>query len=1079
MATDLGVQLNSAVTLALAPNSTPEQRQEAYTFLAQVKDAHQQTWQDCLQIFLERANGPDGRETFRWGAQERMFAAQVVGESLSLLSPEALAFIQSSLFSYYELEYVSGPAESGVVFLKNATVKLLSLLFFQSYTASSPTFFAPFIAVLRPTPSSPLNLHTTDFFLRLLHEVSTDISDATLRLNKTSIRLNKDAELRDFVRVRDATAIAAAVWEVLGEAIENLGSEGEGIKGERAREIAIMGMKVIGDFVSWVDINLIITPVTIPFLLRALHLPAPNDVPLRTATADALLETVMKGMPPADKVALLSVLDLRTVFTTLLLVGRENGQKGADEQTELFREKLGKLLNGTGSELCKICEDATATPDNHLAANTMSTALLPLLLQFLNDSHNLLHILAVFPYATSVLGLYKKEKKRGIVMTEEKKEFLTRLLNIVVSKMEYAEDVEWSLSADGEEDDDELNFSEMRKNSCVVADAIAWIDPELYANVTQQIVVKTIEAYAAGGATAAGLTWQRVELATYLLYSFGSFSVTGPGVFVQVPQTEMQRAKTEASYKIPYTQFPLSQLGEMMLRACQAKLVLYPHPAVSLQFFEVIVRYNEFFNLCPEYINELLPSFLDEHGLHQAEKPVRARVSYLFSRFVYNAKSILQSQISGELVSNILSRMQDLLVITAELPSDEPASEALLTKAAGTPSVFDAQLNLFEVVGILISILNQIPVQQVALLRAVLSPLLAGIQQNTRAAASSPADFAAVYQAHHLMMAVGNVAKGFPDLSARSPAATGDWVEVYKEATEAVLVGAKAMEKFLVIRNAARFCFNRIVATTGTAVLPLIPTLIDCLLSQATFTEVSELLSFLGLLCAKYKVAFSPILDTLFIPVFNRVVYYLKLPIAGTDDVVQHSALRRAYFGFILSIFAANLQEILYSGKNQPHLGEVLQSVTHYIATDALAADQRYGFLVLNKLLQVWVDLLQTPGTAPPKVVPPPSPVPGFEQFMYSDVVALCFKVPLASNFDFSDAQSFQVIGEIANFLKGMHQKRGVEFVEFMTTRLWPSINCPPHNGEAFTTALKDAPDGKQFKKYLSEWLRSSRGVPQ
>lgn len=81
---------------------------------------------------------------------------------------------------------------------------------------------------------------------------------------------------------------------------------------------------------------------------------------------------------------------------------------------------------------------------------------------------------------------------------------------------------------------------------------------------------------------------------------------------MQVPPTEIQRAKTDTAYKIDYTQFPLSQLGEMMLRACRAKLVVYPHPAVSLQFFEVIVRYNDFFRLCPQYINELLPSFLDE-----------------------------------------------------------------------------------------------------------------------------------------------------------------------------------------------------------------------------------------------------------------------------------------------------------------------------------------------------------------------------------------------------------------------------------------------------------------------------------
>lgn len=123
-----------------------------------------------------------------------------------------------------------------------------------------------------------------------------------------------------------------------------------------------------------------------------------------------------------------------------------------------------------------------------------------------------------------------------------------------------------------------------------------------------------------------------------------------------------------------------------------------------------------------------------------------------------------------------------------------------------------------------------------------------------RSTAKSAADYNAVYEAHHLMMAVGNVAKGFPDLSSRTPTATGQWVGVFKEATEGILTIAKTMGGFVVIRDAARFAFNRIVGTTGEVVLPLIPALIDCLIEQVTFPELADLLGFLGLLCAKYKV---------------------------------------------------------------------------------------------------------------------------------------------------------------------------------------------------------------------------------
>lgn len=162
-------------------------------------------------------------------------------------------------------------------------------------------------------------------------------------------------------------------------------------------------------------------------------------------------------------------------------------------------------------------------------------------------------------------------------------------------------------------------------------EGVAWIDPELYSQAAHSIVIATLDIYEAGGPAALSLSWQRIELTLYLIYGFGSsesqflqfdtdiktilgaaIAGSGPGAFVQVPADEYARSKRELEYRIDYTQFPLSVIGEMMLKACRSKLVAYSHPAVSLQFFEVIVRYHEFFKLCPEFISQILPSFLDE-----------------------------------------------------------------------------------------------------------------------------------------------------------------------------------------------------------------------------------------------------------------------------------------------------------------------------------------------------------------------------------------------------------------------------------------------------------------------------------
>lgn len=90
----------------------------------------------------------------------------------------------------------------------------------------------------------------------------------------------------------------------------------------------------------------------------------------------------------------------------------------------------------------------------------------------------------------------------------------------------------------------------------------------------------------------------------------------------------------------------------------------------------------------------------------------------------------------------------------------------------------------------------------------------------------------------------------------------------------------------------------------------------------------------------------------------------------------------------------------------------MLKSVVHYISNDSLAIDQKFGFLVLEKFLALWV-VPTVPVVKPGVVAITSSPVPGFEQFLYNSVVGICFEIPLKKNFDFEDAQSFQVSPDV------------------------------------------------------------------
>jgi exportin-T len=108
---------------------------------------------------------------------------------------------------------------------------------------------------------------------------------------------------------------------------------------------------------GWIDINLTVTPITVPLLFNLL---ADPSLPIRLATSVALLRIVAKGLKePADKLSLLKVLSLGDVLDALESKTRaQQLERGSDtdEGEESYREALGKLLNVLGLEISKLSD---------------------------------------------------------------------------------------------------------------------------------------------------------------------------------------------------------------------------------------------------------------------------------------------------------------------------------------------------------------------------------------------------------------------------------------------------------------------------------------------------------------------------------------------------------------------------------------------------------------------------------------------------------------------------------------------------------------------------------------------------
>ena len=266
--------------------------------------------------------------------------------------------------------------------------------------------------------------------------------------------------------------------------------------------------------------------------------------------------------------------------------------------------------------------------------------------------------------------------------------------------------------------------------------------------------------------------------------------------------------------------------------------------------------------------------YSDKHsgrGLHSRDSGVRARVFYLFHRFIKEVRN----EISPDLAASLLDNMRDLLPIQVDLPElESPETQDLLTEAMKNPGIFDSQIYLFETAGILTSLFFKDPTQSETLLSSIVKPLMNELPGHLQAAKASN-DVMAVLKIHHTVMALGNVAKGFPDLPSPLPAGyILPPLEVFREIGQAILVCLEQLSTVRGVRDAVRFpdfyfhpnidkldlrqtrfAFARIVAPTGSSITDLIPPLMVNLLAHSEPSELADFMNFIGLLVHRLKVS--------------------------------------------------------------------------------------------------------------------------------------------------------------------------------------------------------------------------------
>ncbi|KAJ2783665.1 pre-tRNA nuclear export protein [Coemansia javaensis] len=1067
-------QVVEAVRCALDPESAPDVKAQATQYCEQVKRSPD-GWRLCLELFTGAPERAPEVRLFALQAVEAMIGdAGVRGAAPG--AAERLGTVRKVLLGFVAAQYGGARYGSEPAFIKNTLAHTMAVLGLATYPAQWPTFVRDMVALAGAPEGAgaggedggagagagAISPGLADFLVRVLGALDEEMVSRVVPRSAEEAARNTAA--KDAMRVADVGHMAHA-WHAI---LLRLGATHP--------DLCAGVLRLVGAYVAWIDINLVVNQPFMRTLFGLLRAPA-----LRCAACQCLVKIVAKGMPPAEKLRLLQFLDVVAIMRQL------DAAAAADAE---FGEAVGQLANATAIELSAIWAEKDAA-ETRAAAAAMLEDLQPLLLTFLSHERSEVSS-SVFHAVNDILAALKKTQQRdGAPLTAFQHAFLAKLLPILVDRLQYRSDYPWPSPAaaaaaaaaadhDGslDEDDDEAMFGGLRHSLRVFIDAIGQIAPDLYDGVIvaaaraifkqcAQYGVSSERAADEGGKGRGQLGWVRAELGIYLTQAYGERLSSSKGL-------RFTAAKHAAAGQPP----PADSLRDLLTLMIQSGVIRSTHPSAAPVFFENVVRFGGYFEVQREAVAPVLAAFLGPTGVAHPYGSVRPRIWYLLHRFVKQLPS--SSGLAGyardfvSAVGGLLRIRADPAAAAAAATATAAATAAATATATATAGdrgggygLFDSQLYLFEACGMVLAPAGLDDAARMAALQHLFDPLFSGAQQamNARPADQILQDPQALLQIHHYLTAIGSIVKGFPDVrvdpktaSASAPSQLSpSTVQVFLKAADMCIAILEALHASQLIREAARFSLSRMLSVLGAEALPYLSRLIHGLVGSCAVEELVDLLGLLGQVAFKFKPHVAPTASELLLPVISKVYGFLdqvaQNGAAGTDEAVLLQELRKGYLLWVAALFNSDLDGIFLAPPNAPHLITIFRPIATQLAVDASSPQcQRLAFSVLFKALQAWlVDPLgwHTLATLTPSAAaaaatatakdarPPPLRQAAaralglaldgagakearaqFRQFAMDTALPACFEAPARPGFRAADAQASLVLSEIAGVLQ-------------------------------------------------------------
>lgn len=429
--------------------------------------------------------------------------------STQSLDGPGLVLLRDTLLNHIRRTYKEeAGAQADTPAIQNKLTQTLTFLFVSLYKSGWESFITDFLDLtVLPNTNQRNNLPGVILYLRVLSSIHDEIADVLIV--RQGLDASRNNELKDLLRERDVRNITNS-WRELLEQWSN-------------QNVAVveMTLKVMGKWVSWIDISLVINQNMLSLLIPLVGRTNNNGTEdkVRDAAVDTFTEIVGKKMKAADKMDLISFLNLREIITQLIGSPPLHEFKGTARYDTDLGEAVAKLVNTTMTDIIKVLEDNQVDAETRAKAEGHLQNFLPSLLRFFADEYDEI-CSTVIPSLTDLLTFLRRVGTLPPVYAE----MLPPILNAIIQKTRYDETHSWGAE---DEQTEEAEFQELRKKLQNLQKSVAAVDQNLYIEILSNLVANTFTNLDQQGSQ---MDWRDLDLALHEMYLFGELALPNSGL---------------------------------------------------------------------------------------------------------------------------------------------------------------------------------------------------------------------------------------------------------------------------------------------------------------------------------------------------------------------------------------------------------------------------------------------------------------------------------------------------------------------------------------------------------------------